>query len=1018
MSQLPGQYYEPYDSDTSNVSDGTDGTDDSEYLSDSEDPRIRREEDPRYMILQSKSMNIPRKELSKDNPTSQYAEYDTKTDISSYKDLVYLNPPKTTKSSLFCVRSDSRDHQVFPSPMNFTIKLPRVYKNVTKIQLVQIGFPNNRNEKATSDSAFTSSFVTYLLKNAMAPCCIDRCVITTCTVLDASAIGIVEQGRMNESGTPLMTTISIPDGAYANRNQMGNELTYQANNTPPFNIISYEAFRDIFINTRDISVLFNEPGECFSSKTNNKRYGAHTKENIMNTYYTQQHIDQFPEITEVIAFNAYYYPILKELLATQRAKPFLNTGTLSFDEIMSLVMGTFEGLQSDTYYKIGQLNQNVLDTFRQTLTFELRNINKYQWIHNESANQFITIHDTLHTSLYNDIQKQYQTIYNQELLEYGFHTNSFKALKTNLLQYNCIYKHLETNLSTVLGNYHLVSGYQYRGGDVHSTIESTFQCLSDLQEDSDFTSMFNYQSTIGRIYGNYAGIPMNFTSFQDYHSTLSSYYTTIQSTNQTISSIHGAITNRHHEYVSTKYHNVLPQSMIQNQSYMTNQGLPTRFITNQRFYVPGQNISPQDPTRRSIIRNMIANRAANIAMNTAMNTANSIANSIANNTANSIANNTANVSTMSFQTLQSLQSNSTTSDMNEIVMPSISTNVSIFTMSSITLPFAPTISTIVSRNQQLGVVFTAPTLGDESTINYYQFSVQGPPGPFSTISSGITTFAVNTSTFSTFVINGLNNGQSYPVVIRAGNSAGVGPNSNIVSGTPTTDNCNYECNCFDVTKTCCKYCDLNNDCSCEERCCAGIEAIISSWYSCLPVDTVINTMAYRLGILDTNKPGFNITSTANSILPPFTNNLFMSINDEMGFNNLDVAMPENYAVSNETTGQLKLMFAKIIFSGIGKSGESQTLFQNPLEFETPLGKLDRFTFKVYYDDAALTPVWLSNPFVQIETEWNAIINIEEEISKASRTTGWGPNPTIPIPSNPNATSYLSYTSKDNPNNRK
>jgi hypothetical protein len=967
MSQLPGQYYEPYDSDTSNVSDGTDGTDDSEYLSDSEDPRIRRQEDPRYMILESKSMNIPSKELSKDNPTNQYAEYDTKTDISSYKDLVYLNPPKTTRSSLFCVRSDSRDHKVFPSPMNFTIKLPRIYKNINKIQLVQIAFPNNTNKTVTADSAFTSSFVNSLIKDGIAPCCLDTCITTTCTVLDASAMGVVEEGRMNASGTPLMTTISIPDGAYANRNQMGSELTYQANNTPPFNIITYEAFRDIFMNTRDISVLFNEPGECFSSKINNKRYGAHTKENIMNTYYTQQHIDQFPEITEVIAFNAYYYPILKELLATQRAKPFLNTGTLTFDMIMNLVMGTFEGLQSDTYYKIGQLNQSILDTFRKTLTFELRNVNKYQWIHNESTNQFITIHDTLHASLYNDIQKQYQTISNQELSDHGFNTNTFKTFKTSLLQYNCIYKHLETNLSTILGNYHLVSGYQYRGGDMHSSIESTFHCLSDLQEDSDFTSMFCYQSTIGRIYGNYAGIPMKFSSFQDYHSTLSSYYITIQSTNQTISSIHSAITSRHHEYVSTKYHDVLPQTMIQNQSYMSNQGLPVRFITNRQFYVPGQNIIPRKK------------KSGNTATNTT------------------------NVSAMSFQTLQSPSSDFAMSDVNLTIMPSVSTNSSILNTISSTIPKAPIISTIISGNTQLRVVFIKPDNGG-SPITQYQYAIGEGFVRASTLDSPL-------------LITGLENSTMYQVSMRAVNSVGVGPPSNTVRATPNDDDCEFTCNCYDPTKSCCQYCDLELECNCEQLCCAEIQSIISSWYSCLPVNTVINTLAYRLGVLNLSN-GSNIISTVNSILPAFNNNLFMSINDEMGFNNLDVAMPENYAVSNETTGQVKLMFAKIMFTGIGKSGDSQTLFQNPLVFETPLGKLDRFTFKIYYDDAALTPVWLANPFVQAETEWNAIINIEEEVSQASRTTGWGPNPTIPIPSNPNATPYLSYTTKDNPNNKK
>jgi hypothetical protein len=80
------------------------------------------------------------------------------------------------------------------------------------------------------------------------------------------------------------------------------------------------------------------------------------------------------------------------------------------------------------------------------------------------------------------------------------------------------------------------------------------------------------------------------------------------------------------------------------------------------------------------------------------------------------------------------------------------------------------------------------------------------------------------------------------------------------------------------------------------------------------VNTIIQTAAYRLGVLDVS-PKINITSTVNTILPPLNNNLFMSINDEMGFNNLDVSMPEDYSVTgNETTSQVKLMFAKIMFS--------------------------------------------------------------------------------------------------------
>lgn len=891
MSRVPGTYYEPYNSDTSvsprtdrsdlsyhsDGSEASDLTNDSGVLSDSSDYRIRTTEDPRYMILKSKSLNISAKELGKNNPRNQYATFDTADNVSTYKDLVYLNPPKQTATSLFCIRSDSRDSKVYPSPMNFKIKLPRVYKNVKKLQLVQIGFPNNSGG-VTADSAFTSSFVSFLLKDGVPPCCLSTCVTTTCAALNMNAMGIVEQGRLNASGNPLMVTVGVPDGVYPASVDLGNELTYQANNTPPFNLITYESFRDIFMNTRDISVLFNEPGDCFCSKTNNKRYGAHTKEQIMNTYYTQQHIDSFPEITEQIAFNAYYFPILKELIATQRAQPFLNTDKLTYYSVMNAVMGPFEGLDSDLYYTIGQLNQNTLDIFRRTLTFELRNINKYQWVYNDAKRQFITLHDTLHTSLYNDIQKSFQTITNQELSLQGLHANSFKTLKTEAMQYNCIYKHLETNLSSVIGNYHLASGFRYQGGDSYSTTESSFDCVADLQGDCDFASMFCYKSTMGRIYGNYAGLNMNFSTFLDYHSTLSSYYQIVQSTQQTISAINGSIQDQHHQYVSNKYQTILPQSMIDNRSYMANQSLPVQFITNRRLYVPGQNII----SRAELAR-------ANAAKKSASNP----------------------VSGM-------------------VITPTLSTNIALTTLSD---------------------------------------AVTG---------------------------------------------------TNVVVGAAGADTCNSTCNCYDTAKgtPCCKYCNLEADCHCTDICCGEIDKIITTWYGCIPVNTIIQTAAYRLGVLDI-APTINITSTINSILPPFNNNLFMSINDEMGFNNLDVAMPEDYSqTGNETTGQVKLMFAKIMFSGIGRSGESQTLFQNPLTFETPLGKLDHLSFKIYYDDAALTPVWLSSPFPQLVNEWNATINIEEEIGNASRTTGWGPNPTIPIPSNPNATPYLGFTSKDNPNNAK
>jgi hypothetical protein len=384
---------------------------------------------------------------------------------------------------------------------------------------------------------------------------------------------------------------------------------------------------------------------------------------------------------------------------------------------------------------------------------------------------------------------------------------------------------------------------------------------------------------------------MNFSTFADYHSTMSSYYTIINSTNQTISSIHGTITERHHEYVVNKYKTILPQSMLNNKSYMTNTSVPVRFLTNQKVYIPGQPILASRPTANVV-------RTSRPTYRKPMTT-----------TAATAA--TPVLSTMSFQIMSDIQ-------------PATTENVII---------------------------------------------------------------------------------QPEPPVVMASSTPGCATST---------------CDCFDTTPggPCCAYCgpDIISTCGCFDACCSVIQSEVTRWYSCLPTNTVINSLFYKTGAISINQGLYNFASTINTILPPTNNNLFISINDEMGFNNLDVAMPEDYSQSSDPTGQVKLMFAKMMFAGIGKSQESQTLYQNPKVFTPPLSKLDHFTFKIYNDDAAITPLWLSSPFPQVETEWNGTLQIEEEVADAS--SGWSGTPTLPIPTNPNATPYLAFTSKDNPNNQK
>lgn len=788
--------YTPY------LSDDEEELAESELDSEEEDEknyRDRQIKDPRFALLRAPTQQTAHIEDS-------YGKWDPTTSIVSLKDHVYLDPPKATKTSLICIKSINRDRNVYPSPYRFQLKLPRVYKNVTKFQLVQLSFPNSNSQNLTQAALLTSTIVRNLIDRGIPSSCISDCI----SVIDCSSgtntSGLVEQGRTTPSGDPLLVNLSVPDGSFT-ESQLAQEMTFRANSTPPFNLISYDEFCEIFMTTRDVLVLFNEPSECYYSAITHRKYGLHSKQDIMSAYYNQSHIDSFPIITERIAFNAYYYPILKEMINTQRAEPFLQTDLISYSQVVQRVMGVFEGLDSEFYYQIGQRNRGTLDIYRRHFTFQYRNINKYICSYNEQQRKTTMVHDSLHPSLQRDLLLRQNSILDQRLSLARLNVHSFQMLKQETGRYSAIVRHLETNLSTILASYHLVSQLQYRGGNEYHSLESTFH-VDDLHSDLEFTTMFNYRSSIGGLYGNYMGETCEFESFMDYHSTLSNYYQIMQSTQCAISCINGEVYQKLHHYVSSKYTGVLPQTMIDTKTYMVPNGVPVSFVPGRSVYIPGESI-------------------------------------LEGNTSNAI------------------------------------------------------------------------------------------------------TYDANT---------------------------------------------------------------------CKQICCSTLRGLIGSWYSGLPVNFVIQTMPYRLGLINTTANQFNLLSTVMNVTSTGNLNLFMNINDEQGFNNIDVTMPENYLVTNETTGQVKLMCAKILMGPLGDTSISQTVIQNPSLFENGLGKLDRLDIKIYYDDQNITPAWVYHPYYLDILEWNATFQIDEEVGFANRATGWGSKPTIPVPKNPDHTPYIHFTHKNNPNN--
>jgi hypothetical protein len=205
--------------------------------------------------------------------------------------------------------------------------------------------------------------------------------------------------------------------------------------------------------------------------------------------------------------------------------------------------------------------------------------------------------------------------------------------------------------------------------------------------------------------------------------------------------------------------------------------------------------------------------------------------------------------------------------------------------------------------------------------------------------------------------------------------------------------------------------------SCSTSCAIAIQRISRAWYGCLPTNTTIASLNFRLGINNLELDNFSFTVRLLSTLSTNADYL-MQINEEQGFNNIDIAMDENYNISNETTGQVKLMSAKILTGGLGSGEISQTVIQNPIMFENYLGKLDKLSFKIYYNDTSITPAWQAIPFGDLVfNEWEATFQIEESIGFVDRNTGFGSEPTVPIPMEPDHSSYILYASKTNPNQK-
>jgi hypothetical protein len=161
-------------------------------------------------------------------------------------------------------------------------------------------------------------------------------------------------------------------------------------------------------------------------------------------------------------------------------------------------------------------------------------------------------------------------------------------------------------------------------------------------------------------------------------------------------------------------------------------------------------------------------------------------------------------------------------------------------------------------------------------------------------------------------------------------------------------------------------------------CCSYIAAAVTNFYSCLPAEYIVNTPFYKLGAFDSGNSILSIYSTNSLAATSSVNNIYVQLNTEQPLNNMDTAGKENFNITNEPTGEYRKVFGKLLTQGSTSGQITQTIVQVPAKFPVaPLASLDHFTFNFFLD--TMVPLNRLYPFLTTGTDWNAIIQIDEQV---------------------------------------
>lgn len=368
-----------------------------------------------------------------------------------------LTTTGTDKATVVMLRSQDRDHEIFPQPTDCTLFLPRIYKNVKAFTIAQINLTSAffyfRRDKQNLDILiYEKDRIVYNSNWASNT----QFVPSSLSSVYLSTINGFPSSFDIYYTTPLKLLNSIREGSYTITSLL-QELQTQLNKTPLFYdyLNGFADFLPLFQVNGDYSLNFNYPGDTYYDAVRKVFVNNPTRATITANYFQSQFANQFNYNLDQVRV-AYYYPVLKEaLLDPTYATSNLNLSNSTYSnqaDLIQYLIYSFTGIDDPVATSVILSNISPLDNYRVQHTFRYSLVNRYLCSYDPANNRVSIQSATLNTSLVSLLNTQYSIYLTQQLNNAGLtpaEYNSLASLNTNTLSVlQSMYDYMQVKFAT------------------------------------------------------------------------------------------------------------------------------------------------------------------------------------------------------------------------------------------------------------------------------------------------------------------------------------------------------------------------------------------------------------------------------------------------------------------------------------------------------------------------------------------------------------------------------------------